>query len=186
MVAEWHGHCDADQLAMRCAQIAHFYNDALLVIENNTAYSRMNNTEGNQSELFFPILLPLYSNLYSASQSKLKKVKNIEQKWGFNTNKATKVAVVKTMARIIRDGGYMEREPAAIDESTYYLYYQQNDCYGAVAGKHDDRVMARAIALYVEKDMPVPEIVPFKSKEEKEREALRRKRPVVAELAGMG
>jgi len=46
--------------------------------------------------------------------------------------------------------------------------------------------MARAIALYVEKDMPVPEIVPFKSKEEKEREALRRKRPVVAELAGMG
>ena len=29
IVAEWHGHCDADQLAMlRCAQIAHFYNDA--------------------------------------------------------------------------------------------------------------------------------------------------------------
>lgn len=186
IVAEWHGHCDADQLAMRCAQIAHFYNDAYLVIENNTAYSRMNNTEGNQSELFFPILLPLYDNLYSASQSKLKKVKNIEMKWGFNTNKATKVAVVKTMARIIRDGGYMERELAAIDECTYFLYYKQNDCYGAVAGKHDDRVMARAIALYVEKDMPAPEIVPFRSKAEIERERLRNRPPVVAELSGIG
>ncbi len=185
IVAEWHGHCDADQLAMRCAQIAHFYNDAFLVVENNTAYSRMNNTEGNQSELFFPILLPLYDNLYSASQSKLKKVKNIEMKWGFNTNRATKVAVVKTMARIIRDGGYMERELAAIDECTYYLYYQQNDCYGAVAGKHDDRVMARAIALYVEKDMPSPEIVPFKSKQDIERERLRNRKPVAPELAGM-
>ena len=186
IVAEWHGHCDADQLAMRCAQIAHFYNDAYLVIENNTAYSRMNNTEGNQSELFFPILLPLYNNLYSASQSKLKKVKNIEMKWGFNTNKNTKVAVVKTMARIIRDGGYMERELAAIDECTYFLYYKQNNCYGAVAGKHDDRVMARAIALYVEKDMPAPEIVPFRSKAEIERERLRNRPPVVADLAGIG
>lgn len=186
IVAEWHGHCDADQLAMRCAQIAHFFNDAFLVIENNTAYSRMNNTEGNQSELFFPILIPLYSNLYSASQSKLKKVKNIEMKWGFNTNKATKVAVVKTMARIIRDGGYMERELAAIDECTYFLYYKQNDCYGAIAGKHDDRVMARAIALYVEKDMPAPEIVPFRSKAEIERERLRNRPPVVAELSGIG
>lgn len=186
IVAEWHGHCDADQLAMRCAQIAHFYNDAYLVIENNTAYSRMNNTEGNQSELFFPILLPLYNNLYSASQSKLKKVKNIEMKWGFNTNKNTKVAVVKTMARIIRDGGYMERELAAIDECTYFLYYKQNDSYGAVAGKHDDRVMARAIALYVEKDMPAPEIVPFRSKAEIERERLRNRPPVVADLAGIG
>lgn len=186
IVAEWHGHCDADQLAMRCAQIAHFYNDAYLVIENNTAYSRMNNTEGNQSELFFPILLPLYNNLYSASQSKLKKVKNIEMKWGFNTNKNTKVAVVKTMARIIRDGGYMERELAAIDECTYFLYYKQNDCYEAVAGKHDDRVMARAIALYVEKDMPAPEIVPFRSKAEIERERLRNRPPVVADLAGIG
>ena len=186
IVAEWHGHCDADQLAMRCAQIAHFYNDAYLVIENNTAYSRMNNTEGNQSELFFPILLPLYNNLYSASQSKLKKVKNIEMKWGFNTNKNTKVAVVKTMARIIRDGGYMERELAAIDECTYFLYYKQNEVYGAVAGKHDDRVMARAIALYVEKDMPAPEIVPFRSKAEIERERLRNRPPVVADLAGIG
>ena len=186
VVAEWHGHCDADQLAMRCAQIAHFYNDAFLVVENNTAYSRMNNTEGNQSELFFPILLPLYKNLYNSSHSKLQKKKSKELKWGFNTNKNTKVAVIKTMARIIRDQGYMEREPAAIDECTYYLYYQQNDCYGAIAGKHDDRVMARAIALYVEKDMPIPEILPFRTKDDIERDRLRHRPPSVPELAGIG
>lgn len=185
IVAEWHGHCDADQLAMRCAQIAHFYNDAFLVIENNTAYSRMNNTEGNQSELFFPILLPLYRNLYNSSHSKLQRKKSKEMKWGFNTNKATKVALVKTMAKIIRESGYLEHEPAAIDECTYFLYYKQNDCYGAIAGKHDDRVMARCLALYVEKDMDAPEIIPFKSKADMEKERLMHQRPVVPELAGI-
>ena len=80
----------------------------------------------------------------------------------------------------------MERELAAIDECTYFLYYKQNDCYGAIAGKHDDRVMARGIALYVEKDMPAPEIIPFKSKEDIERERLRNRKPIAPELVGIG
>ncbi len=186
VVAEWHGHCDPDQLAMKCAQIASFYNNAFLVIESNTAYSRMNNTEGDPSELFFPILLPLYDNLYNSSHSKLLKRKPKELRWGYHTSRSTKSAMIKYLQKVIRDKGYIEREQRALDEYSYFMFYNQNNTFGAVAGKHDDRVMARAIALYVEKDMDAPKIVEWKSPEQKKREQELKKKPVAPELAIVG
>ena len=184
VVAEWHGHCDPDQLAMKCAQIAHFYQDAFLVVENNTAYSRMNDTDGDVSELFFPILVPLYDNLYNSNHSKLLKHRSKELKYGFNTNKATKVAIVKFLTAVIREQKYMEREEETLNEYAYFMLYPNGE-YGNTPGKHDDRVMARAIGLYVEHEMPVPFIVVQKSPEEIEKEKLRRKKPVAPELVGI-
>lgn len=184
VVAEWHGHCDPDQLAMRCAQIAHFYQDAFLVVENNTAYSRMNDTDGDVSELFFPILVPLFDNLYNSNHSKLLKHRSKELKYGFNTNRATKVAIVKFLAAVIRERKYMEREEETLSEYAYFMQYPNGE-YGNVPGKHDDRVMARAIALYVEHEMPVPQIIERKTPEQIAREKMRRKRPVAPELAGV-
>lgn len=183
VVAEWHGHCDPDQLAMKCAQIAHFYQDAFLVVENNTAYSKMNDTDGDVSELFFPILVPLYDNLYNSNHSKLLKHRSVELKWGFNTNRSTKVAIVKFLAAAIRERKYMEREEETLNEYAYYMQYP-NGQYGNVPGKHDDRVMARAIALYVEHEMPLPVLVERKTKEQIEREKLRRKKPIAPEIVG--
>ena len=184
VVAEWHGHCDPDQLAMRCAQIAHFYLDAFLVVENNTAYSKMNDTDGDVSELFFPILVPLFDNLYNANHSKLLKHRSREVKYGFNTNRSTKVAIIKFLAAAIRERKYMEREEETLSEYAYFMQYP-NGQYGNVPGKHDDRVMARAIALYVEHEMPVPEVVVRKSKEQLERERMRRAKPKAPELIGL-
>ena len=101
--------------------------------------------------------------------------------WGFNTNKATKVAIVKHLASVIRDRKYMEREPEALNEYSYYMQYP-NGAYGNVPGKHDDRVMARAIGLYVEHEMPIPEVVVVKSQAEVEREKMRKKKPVAPEI----
>ena len=54
VVAEWYGHTDPDLLAIKCAQISAYYNNALLIVENNTAYSKLNNVDtDNVSELFF-------------------------------------------------------------------------------------------------------------------------------------
>ena len=184
VVAEWHGHCDPDQLAMKCAQIAHFYQDAFLVVENNTAYSRMNDTDGDVSELFFPILVPLYDNLYNSNHSKLLKHRSKELKYGFNTNKATKVAVVKYLTAVIREQKYMEREEETLNEYSYFMLYPNGE-YGNTPGKHDDRVMARAIGLYVEHEMPVPFIIVQKTPEEIAQEKLRRKKPVAPELVGV-
>lgn len=182
VVAEWHGHCDPDQLAMKCAQIAHFYQDAFLVVENNTAYSKMNDTDGDVSELFFPVLVPLYDNLYNSNHSKLLKHRSKELKYGFNTNKATKVAIVKFLTAVIREQKYMEREEETLNEYSYFMLYP-NGQYGNVPGKHDDRVMARAIGIYVEHEMPMPEIIIQKTAEEIAQEKMRRKKPVAPELA---
>lgn len=150
VVAEWWGHTDPDLLAITCAQIAAFYHNALLIVENNTAYSKLNNTDtDNLSELFFPILLPLYDNLYSHNRSQLDKGgNNMETKWGWNTNRSTKVAIIKYMGQCVRDVLWIEREKGMLDELTYYMKYP-NGKYGAIPGKHDDRVMSRAIGLYV-------------------------------------
>ena len=176
VVAEWHGHCPPDQLAMRCAQIARFYCDALLVVENNTAYSKMNNTEGDVSQLFFPILLPLYDNVYSGNKSKLLKHRQKETKWGFNTNQSTKPAIIQNYAKIVRRGEYIESEKEALVEMGYYLFFpEKNGTYGAAPGYHDDRIMARAIALFVSRfDMDNPYIQHQKTQEEIAAEVNRR------------
>ena len=184
VVAEWHGHLDPDQLAMKCAQIAHFYNDAFLVVEANTPYSKMNDTDGDVSELFFPILLPLYDNLYNSSHSKLIKHKPKELRWGYWTSKSSKVSMIRHLAAVIRDRKYMEREEETLNEYSYFMQYP-NNTYGNIPGKHDDRVMARAIGLMVEKDMDPPRVVEKKTAEEKARAALRKQKPKVPELVGV-
>lgn len=150
VVAEWWGHCDPDILAIKCAQISAFYNGALLIVENNTAYSKLNDTEtDNVSELFFPTLLPLYDNVYSDNRSELDRSGNHREiKWGFNTNRNTKVAIILYMDQCIRDVLYIEREKECLAEQSYYMKFP-NGKYGAVPGKHDDRVMSRAIGLWV-------------------------------------
>lgn len=189
VAAEWHGHLDPDQAAMKAAQIARFYNNAFLVVENNTAYSKMNKTDGDISELFFPILIPLYDNIYNSNHSKLLKKKPKETRWGFSTTRSSKTAIVKNLQDIVRDRAYYEHEKDAVHEYSYFMFYDKNGTYGAVAGKHDDRVMARAIGLYVERfEMDPPFVRLAKSPEEIARELERKRahaaRPV--EVAGIG
>ena len=150
VVAEWYGHTDPDLLAIKCAQVSAYYNNALLIVENNTAYSKLNDVDtDNVSELFFPILLPLYDNLYCHNKSELRRGQNApETKWGFNTNSSTKVSIIKYMGQCIRDVLYIERERECLNECCVYMKFP-NGKYGAQAGKHDDRVMSRAIGLYV-------------------------------------
>lgn len=183
VVAEWHGHCPPDQLAMKCAQIAHFYQDAFLVVENNTAYSKMNDTDGDVSELFFPILVPLFDNLYNSNHSKLLKHRQRETKYGFHTGR-NKPALIQNLAAVIRERKYMEREAETLNEYSYYMHFP-NGKYGNIPGKHDDRVMARAIGLFVEKEMDLPEIVTIKTPEEIAKEKLMKKRPVAPEIVGI-
>jgi hypothetical protein len=175
IVAEWHGHCDPDQLAMKCAQISYFYCSAYLVVENNTAYSKMNKTDGDVSQLFFPILLNIYDNIYSNNQSKLLKHHQKEKKWGFNTNKSNKESLINNYRRVIREHQYIERETEALIECGYYMLYPTGE-YGAAPGYHDDRVMARSIGLFVSMfDMDAPKIIREKTIEEKMFEKMRKK-----------
>lgn len=158
IVAEWHGHIDHDLLAWKSAQIAKYYDNALLVIESNTIETKDNDTDGDQSGLIFNQISSCYDNLYVRKASEEKIAQGITGEYGFHTNRKTKPIIISNMVACVRDLLYIERSIEAIEELSVYEK-KPNGSYGAVEGKHDDRVMARAIALYIcfcEMDLPQP------------------------------
>lgn len=156
VVAEWHGHIDHDLLAWKAAQIAAFYDNALLVIESNTIESKDNDTDGDQSSLIFNRIADVYPNLYMRKAPDEKVQQGVMGLYGFHTNRRTKPIIISNLVAILRDESYIERNLEALDEFATYEK-KQNGSYGATDGHHDDYVMARAIALYIcfcEMDLP--------------------------------
>ena len=162
VVAQWHGHCDIDLLAWRAAQIAAFYDNALLVIESNTleTHDRERQVDGDQSLFILNQIKDIYPNLYARRQSEEDIRQGLPRKYGFHTNIATKPMIISTLVKVIREKLYTERDECCLDE---YLCYEKkpNGAFGAITGKHDDLLMTRAIGLHVcFHEMPLPRIVP--------------------------
>lgn len=150
VVAQWRGHEDFDLLTERAAKAARFYNNALLVIESNTleTHDMDRMTDGDQSSFILNRLRDSYPNLYARLQSEEAVVRGMPARYGFHTNMATKPMIIATLVKVIREGLYIERDQACLDE---YLSYErrQNGSYGAIAGCHDDMLMTRAIGLHI-------------------------------------
>lgn len=162
IVAQWRGHCDIDRLAWRAAQIAAWYDNALLVIESNTleTHDRERQIEGgDQSQYILNQISDVYPRLYARRQSEDEIRQGIPRKYGFHTNAATKPMIITTLIKCVRDHLYTERDREVLCE---FLTYErkQNGAYGAIAGRHDDLLMTRAIGLHISLyEMPVPHIV---------------------------
>ena len=154
VAAEWHGHIDMDKLAWKAAQVAAYYDHALLVIESNTLET--NNTKG-EAEYILTLIAEVYGNqLYARRQSAEDIMQKIPKKYGFHTNPLTKKVVIYNLKVAVREHLYIEREEACLNE---YLTYVETDDgkFEAMEGYHDDRLMTRAIGLHVcfnEMDMP--------------------------------
>lgn len=150
VAAQWRGHCDMDQLAWLAARIARWYGDALLVIESNTLETRDPDryVDGDQSAFILNQLRDCYRNLYARRQSPEDIIEGKPRKYGFHTNVSTKPMVISNLVRVVREGLYIERDTACVDE---YLTYERrpNGSYGAITGKHDDMLMTRAIGLHI-------------------------------------
>ncbi|MBQ2703203.1 MAG: terminase [Alistipes sp.] len=158
IVAQWYGHIDMDLLAWKSAQIAAFYDNALLVIESNTAETkdRERNVDGDQSAYILNQIKGVYDNLYARKQSEEDIKQKAPRKLGFHTNTRTKPMIISTLVKMVRESGYVERDERCLDE--YLTYEKKGSVYAAIAGKHDDLLMTRAIGLhicYYEMDMPV-------------------------------
>lgn len=150
VVAQWYGHCDHDRLAWKAAQVAKWYDDALLVIESNTLETHAG------SGFILSEVKEVYPNLYARSSSPAEAVKDgAETRYGFHTNVKTKGDVVDLLVQVIRERLYVERDEGCLDE---YLTYEEHDgSFDAIEGKHDDRLMTRGIGLWVcYKEMPRP------------------------------
>ena len=161
IVAQWYGHIDHDMLAWKAAQVAAFYDDALLVIESNTLETKDKNrhVNGDQSSFILNELKEVYNNLYARKSTDTSSVKEgAEVKYGFHTNVKTKGDIISLLIEVIREHLYIERDKRCLDE---YLTYEEHDgSFDAIEGKHDDLLMTRAIGLWVcYKEMPRPYFV---------------------------
>ena len=157
VVAEWHGHIDMDLLAWKAAQIAAYYNNALLVIESNTLET--NNTKG-EAEYILTLIHDAYGDrLYARKQSAEDIREGLPKKYGYHTNVHTKKVVIHNLKQVIREHLYVEREEEALNE---YLTYIETDKGGfeAMEGYHDDRLMTRAIGMQIcFHEMDIPTII---------------------------
>lgn len=182
VVAQWYGHIDMDLLAWKSAQIAAYYDNALLVIEKNTldTHDKERNVEGEQAQFILNQIKDVYENIYARKQSEEDIVEGVPKKYGFHTNVSTKPMIISTLIKVVRENMYTERDVRCCDE---YITYEkkQNGAYGAIIGKHDDLLMTRAIGLHIcFYEMEVPEIVkrtnPYRYD--------RRRKPVTAATIG--
>ena len=140
LVAQWRGHCDHDILAWNAARIAKWYCNAILMIESNTIET--DRTEGDHGEFILRELQRSYRNLYKREPGKP----------GFHTNRVTKNRIINDMIGIVRNRAYIERDNGAIDEAAAYER-KRNGATGAINGHHDDRVITRAMALSLAKEL---------------------------------
>ncbi|MDR3141271.1 MAG: hypothetical protein LBU37_06065, partial [Tannerellaceae bacterium] len=129
VVAEWRGRIDKDIAIWVAAQVARYYNDALLVIESNTYDSDIKTDE---SELIFDTLAEHYSNLYSRTPTD-KIREGLPLKYGFHTNKSTKTMIIANYVALLREKGYKERSNDALNEARVYEQ-KKNGSYGAKEG----------------------------------------------------
>ncbi len=158
VVALFYGHIDKDVTIWIAAQIAKWYNDATLVIESNTYDS---DSKEDDSEFIFDIIAEHYKNLYSrTSADKIRTGAPI--KYGFNTNKNTKPMIINHYIAILRERAYIERDEETLNEARYFEN-KKDGTTGAKQGKHDDRLMATMIGLYVCYQLPIPAEIKVRS-----------------------
>jgi hypothetical protein len=156
VVAEWRGHIDHDLLAWKAAQIATYYDNALLVIESNTIESK-DNPDAYTDDFILDQIASSYDNLYARHDPQRIR-EGLPPRWGFHTNRKTKQTLVDTMIAIVRSQSYIERNDLAIDEMLTYERLP-NGGYAATTGHHDDILMTRMIALYVSQDIEPPALI---------------------------
>lgn len=158
IVAEWHGSIDMDLLAWKAAQIAKFYNNALLVIERNT-YDNVKGKAMDEGEFIIDQVADAYSNMYIyIPAGKVKE--RLSTSYGWFTNGSTKPTIINNLIAVVREMKYTEREEKAIDEMTYYERKDDGN-WGAMEKKHDERVITRSIGLYISRNqMSLPKNEP--------------------------
>lgn len=154
VVAMWWGRVDKDIAIWVAAQIAKWYCGAVLVVESNTYDSVVRDDD---TEFIFDVIADYYGNLYARTDSERIR-EGLPIKYGFHTNKSSKPMVINHYKGLLRERGYVERDAGTLDEARVYEV-KENGSMGAKVGKHDDRLMATAIGLYVCYELDVPRVI---------------------------
>ena len=174
VVARWRAHTRPDLGAWLAAQLAAWYDNALLAIEINR-YRRQPDWEPDWSLAVIEELRQHYANLFIREEPE-KSGKSVVERIGFVTTAKSKAMIVKTLMRYIEEQAYTERDQRAIDEMLVYEYTDDGGM-SAPEGMHDDIVISTAGALWLSDHMPQPvlvEVQPVQKRRDSLREMIAR------------
>lgn len=149
VVARWRGRTDHDALAWKAAQIATWYDNALLVIESNTLETRDRKQDGDHFYTVLNEIAEHYDNLYTRTLTNPDAViEGDPVRYGWHMNKKTKTQAYDKHYQCVRDGLFIDRDHRAIDEMEY-LEYKSDGSLGAITGQHDDIIDTDAVGCYI-------------------------------------
>jgi len=153
VVARWRAHTRPDLGAWTAAQLATWYQRALLAIEVNRFRQRPD-WEPEWSLAVLDEIRDYYDNLY-IRQDLEKAGVPLLQRIGFLTTRNTKAQLISTLMRHLEEETFLEHDQRALDEMAAYEYQGHGEM-GAPPGMHDDIVISTAGALWLSDHMPPP------------------------------
>ena len=140
-VAQWRGKIDPDLLGNVAYNIGHFYNYGWVGVEDNYhGLTTLKNLQKRYSRIYYKIILD-------------EKTNEKTRKLGWHTDSTNKGYMIDCLAKIIRDETAEIYDEETIREYLTFIEYPDGHL-AAQSGKHDDIVMADAIALQVHMQMP--------------------------------
>lgn len=176
--AIWYGHIDHDMLAWKAAQIATYYDNALLVIESNTIDTKDkkgNDVEADSGDHSYTVLNEIaddYNNMYVRTSSPDKPNSKPVQKYGWHMNKKTKYQAYDDYRAKVRDHYYIEYCNEVVNEASY-LELKRDGKIEAMKGRRDDMQDTTAVGVYIgfnENEMDAPKLIDTsKSKKKRHR-----------------
>lgn len=135
--AELHGQWPIDVFAQKLFDLGNDYFQALLVIERNN----------HGHAVLLSLKQQLYPRVY-IHRDRLR-TKNLDDlRPGFPTTAQSKAMIIEALARGLRERTFIYHSRPFVDEARVYAY-QDNGSTSAPTGYHDDRVMARAIGVWI-------------------------------------
>lgn len=142
-VAQWHGKCDPDEFAQYLLAIGKRYNDALIGPERN------NHGLMVVTHLFSARYNNLYSEMVPDPPGKPRK------RYGWLTSKATRPLIIDGLIQEAREGTHGIKSADVFGEMMSFKI-QDDGKYEADSGRHDDLVIAMAIAKHLRQITPLP------------------------------
>lgn len=148
-VATWRGHCHPDHFATVLAALGDYYNEAFIVVENNSHGILTCTRLGKDMA---------YSNFYTEIQ--VDKITDRETvKLGFTTTSKTKPLIIDQLRASMREGEMELNDLTTIREMLTYIVTESGSME-AEAGCFDDTVMALALANHVHEGAWEPSDIP--------------------------
>lgn len=141
VVAVWHGKVDPDDYAVQLELLGLYYGRALVAVENNYNPSVATTLRKRG-----------YPNLYYYRDPEVRKARTSRPGW--NTNRRSRRLMLAAFSGLHREGRVKSWCKGFLEEATTFVWNDKEGSWRAAHGRHDDRVMAQAIAVYLTGQRP--------------------------------